>query len=74
MQALFESIGALFHTIGTISDLLTWLVCGLLDMGEMLMESVSVFSTVIKFFPQAVVTSLTAVCGGLVVLRIFGRS
>ena len=74
MQAIFEALGAVVNALLTIGSFGIWLFDGLIWMIGMMVKSVSMFGTVLNIFPAGVVSCITAVCGGLIVLRIFGRS
>lgn len=51
-----------------------WLLSGTVRLGTMLTESVNIFAEILDFFPAAITSTLIAICGGLIVFRIFGRS
>lgn len=53
---------------------LIWLISGLGNLVTMMGESIVIMEDVLQFFPNAVSSTLISMLGGLVVLRIFGRS
>lgn len=53
---------------------LVWLVSGLGNLAAMMSESIVIMEDVLQFFPTVVSSTLISMLGGLIVLRIFGRS
>lgn len=51
-----------------------WLLQGLLNLGTIMTESTNIFAEILSFLNPVVTSTMIAVCGGLVVFRIFGRS
>lgn len=51
-----------------------WMLGGLLNLGTVMTESINIFAEILEFLPSVVTSTMIAVCGGLVVFRIFGRS
>lgn len=63
VQSIFMGIKFLF-----------WMLGGLLNLGTVMTESINIFAEILEFLPSVVTSTMIAVCGGLVVFRIFGRS
>lgn len=74
MQWLLDALGTLLNAILNLGDMGLWLFSGLVTLARMMDDSISILTTVLKFFPFEVYTAIIAVFGGLIVLRIFGRS
>lgn len=74
MQALLDFCSTIFNAIQTLGDMGIWLAQGLLVIAGMMAKSIAVFGSVMRMFPAAIASAVTGVCGGLIVLRIFGRS
>ena len=74
MQAVVEFLKTLLNAVLTLGDMGVWLAQGLLSIAGMMTEAIAVFGSVMRLFPFGVASAITAVCGGLIVLRIFGRS
>lgn len=74
MQALFDLLGTLVNFVITSLEMWQWLKTGLLMIVGMMVKSISVFGTVMRMFPLGVASAVVGVFGGLIVLRIFGRS
>ena len=51
-----------------------WMLGGLVNLGAVMTESINIFAEILEFLPTVVTTTMIAVCGGLVVFRILGRS
>lgn len=74
MAAIAEFIINLVYSIRSFFKIIFWWIRGIVDLGGMFNASIGILVDVFDFFPVAVVSSLMAVCGGLLVLRLFGRS
>ncbi len=74
MSAIVDFLSTIVNAVLTLGDMGIWLAQGLSSVGAMMMKSISVFGTVMRIFPFGVASAVTGVCGGLIVLRIFGRS
>lgn len=74
MSAIVDFLSTILNAILTLGDISIWLATGLANIGAMMVKSISVFGTVMRIFPLGVASAVTGVCGGLIVLRIFGRS
>ena len=74
MAAIGDLLTSLWYAFRNLFKILWWWICGIFDLADMFNTATTVLVDVFDFFPQAVVASLMAVCGGLLVLRLFGRS
>ena len=74
MAAIADFFINVIFSIRSFFKIIFWWLRGIVDLGEMFNASISILVDVFDFFPAAVVSSLMAVCGGLLVLRLFGRS
>lgn len=74
MEAIGEFLSTIVNAILTLGDMGIWLALGLLHIAGMMTKSIAVFGSVMRLFPVGVASAVTGVCGGLIVLRIFGRS
>lgn len=74
MDVIIKYIGAVLEAAITGVQYIVWLVGGLVNLGSVMSESMNLFREVLEFFPFSVSSTLIAMCGGLIVLRIFGRS
>lgn len=74
MEAIGEFLRTLLNAVLTLGDMGVWLAQGLLQIAGMMTSAISVFGSVMRLFPVGVASAVTGVCGGLIVLRIFGRS
>lgn len=74
MFSLFSQIGNLVESIVTIIRLLFWVIGGIDDVISLLNTALNSIIDMINIFPEVVGYAFMGVCGGLFVLRIFGRS
>lgn len=74
MEAIGEFLSTIVNAILTLGDMGIWLALGLLHIAGMMTKTIAVFGSVMRMFPVGVASAVTGVCGGLIVLRIFGRS
>lgn len=74
MAAIGDFLVNLIYSIRSFFKIIIWWIQGIVDLGEMFNASIGILVDVFDFFPAAVVSSLMAICGGLLVLRLFGRS
>lgn len=74
MAAIVESIGTMLNALLNLGDMGLWVFTGILRLASTMDDAISVLTSVLKIFPFEVYTAIVAVFGGLVVLRIFGRS
>lgn len=74
MAAIFDVILNVFRSLVNLVQVVFWLVEGVHRLAGMMINSISFFGETLDILPTAVASSMIAVCGGLVVLRIFGRS
>ena len=74
MEAIGEFLSTIVNAILTLGDMGIWLAQGLLLIAGMMTKTIAVFGSVMRLFPVGVASAVTGVCGGLIVLRIFGRS
>lgn len=74
MEALVEILSTIVNAILTLGDMGIWLAQGLLQIANMMTRAIAVFGSVMRLFPVGIASAVTGVCGGLIVLRIFGRS
>lgn len=74
MDVIIKYIGSLLEAGITGVQYIIWLVGGLVNLGAVMSESTILFREVLEFFPYSVSSTLIAMCGGLIVFRIFGRS
>lgn len=74
MSAIGDFFVNLIYSIRSFFKIIFWWIQGIVDLGGMFNVAIGILVDVFDFFPAAVVSSLLAVCGGLLVLRLFGRS
>lgn len=74
MSTIIDALLAIANSIRTLFELRIWLFEGLHWMIGMMVNGIGVLGNVLRIFPEMFVGCVVAVCGGLVVLRIFGRS
>ena len=74
LDGIIKSITTIVNLIHGFFKIIGWWIMGVVDLGEMFVQSLPVFTDIFSFFPVGVSSALIAVCGGLLVLRIFGRS
>lgn len=74
MEAIFNLFRSLVSGFFNGLEFLKWLLQGLSNLVIVMNESVNILNRTFEFFPDGIVTTLTAMLGGLVALRIFGRS
>lgn len=74
MFNIFQQIGNLIDAIFSIIEILIWVVMGLDDVVVLISSALDSLISMLEIFPPTISASLMAVCGGLFVLRIFGRS
>lgn len=74
MSVIISWLESLVDSIFTGIQFLFWLLGGLVNLGTVMTESINIFSEILQFLPGVVTSTMIAVCGGLVVFRIFGRS
>lgn len=74
MAAIGDFLLSLLYSVRSFFKIIFWWVRGIVDLGGMFNAAVGILVDVFDFFPTMVVSSLMAVCGGLLVLRLFGRS
>lgn len=67
LESLVQSFFMVFKFIG-------WLLGGLVNLGTIMTESINIFSEILDILPYSIASTLIAICGGLVVFRILGRS
>lgn len=71
---IFEQIGNVISAIFSIIEMLIWVISGLDDVITLISSALDSLLTMLDIFPVNAASALMAVCGGLFVLRIFGRS
>lgn len=74
MGAIVAFLESLIQSVFMIIQFIFWLLGGLVNLGTMMTESINIYAEILQFFPSVITSALVAICGGLVVLRIFGRS
>lgn len=74
LDGIITAITTIVNLIVGLFKIIGWWLMGIVDLGEMFVQSLPIFTDVFSFFPVHVASALIAVCGGLLVLRIFGRS
>lgn len=74
MKVIFAYLSSLFHGFVTLFKYIIWLISGVVNLGAIMTESVTIMGDVMQFFPSVISSTLVAMLGGLVVLRILGRS
>lgn len=74
MEWLVDAFRTLLNALINLGDMGLWVFNGILQLAASMDDAISVLTSVLKFFPFEVYTAIVAVFGGLVVLRIFGRS
>ena len=75
MEAIGSILLSLFEAGLRGFQVLLWLIGGLVNLCSVFSESINIFMEILSsFLPTAVSTTMIAVCGGLIVFRILGRS
>lgn len=74
MAAIGDFLISIGYSIRNFFKIIFWWISGIFDLADMFNTATTVLVDVFDFFPKVVVASLMAVCGGLLVLRLFGRS
>lgn len=74
MAAIGDLLTSLWYAVKNIFTIIFWWISGIVNLAGMFNTATTVLVDVFSFFPNVVVASLMAVCGGLLILRIFGRS
>lgn len=74
MGVIISWLESLVQSIFMVIQFVFWLLGGLVNLGTVMMESINIFAEILRFLPATVTSTMVAVCGGLVVFRIFGRS
>lgn len=74
MAPIISWLESLVQSVFTGIQFIFWLLSGLVNLGTIMTESINVFGEILRFLPEVVVSAMIAVCGGLIVFRIFGRS
>lgn len=74
MFSIFQQIGNVFSSLITILEVIWWVISGLDDVVVLLNSALNSLIAMLDIFPEAAAQALMGVCGGLFVLRIFGRS
>lgn len=74
MGVVISWLESLVQSIFMGIQFIFWLLGGLVNLGTVMTESINIFSEVLRFLPGVVTSTMIAVCGGLIVFRILGRS
>lgn len=74
MQVIISWLESLVQSIFMGIQFIFWLLGGLVNLGTVMTESINIFAEILGFLPGVVTSTMVAVCGGLIVFRIFGRS
>ena len=74
LDGVIKGITTIVNFIVALFKIIGWWIMGVVDLGEMFVQAMPIFTDIFSFFPVAVASALIAVCGGLLALRIFGRS
>lgn len=74
MLNLFQQATTMIDSLITFVKVIAWVISGMDDVLEMLVHALDSFTDILAIFPINVGEALMGVCGGLFVLRIFGRS
>lgn len=74
MGAIGDFLVQLIYSIRSFFKIIFWWISGITDLAGNFNAAIGILVDVFDFFPAVVVSSLMAVCGGLLVLRLFGRS
>ena len=74
MGAIGDFLVQLIYSIRSFFKIIFWWFSGITDLAANFNAAIGILVDVFDFFPAVVVSSLMAVCGGLLVLRLFGRS
>lgn len=74
MAAIGDFLVQLVYAIRSFFKIIFWWFNGIHGLASNFNAAIGILVDVFDFFPAVVVSSLMAVCGGLLVLRLFGRS
>ncbi len=74
MFDIFSQIGNVFDSLISIIRVLLWVIQGLDDVVVLLTSALNSLLDMLDVFPENAAAALMGVCGGLFILRIFGRS
>ena len=74
MEVIFSYLQSFGEAIAAGVQYLIWMITGMGNLATMMQESIVIMEDVLQFFPNAVSSTLISMLGGLIVLRIFGRS
>lgn len=72
--SIFSSIGNMFSSLVTITEVIIWAVTSIDDVISLLTTALNSVISMLGIFPETVANALMGVCGGLFILRILGRS
>ena len=74
MKVIFAYLESFANAVAAGFHYLIWLISGLGNLATVMTESLNILEDVLGFFPNSITSTLIAMLGGLIVLRIFGRS
>ena len=74
MNVIISWLESLVQSVLSCIKFVFWLLGGLVNLGTVMTESINIFAEILEFLPGIVTSTMIAVCGGLIVFRIFGRS
>jgi len=74
MFSIFSQIGNVFSSMVTIIQVIVWALGGAGQVVGLVSTALSSMVAMLDIFPFEVASCLMGVCGGLFVLRIFGRA
>ena len=74
MNAIFTALKAFAEMLSNLVGMGFWLIRGIGMISDLLHAALFVIGEALDFLPDVVASGILGVCGGLVVLRIFGRS
>ena len=74
MQVIISYLQSMGEAFLAGFQYLIWMFTGMGNLATMMGESIVIMEDVLQFFPRAVSSTLISMLGGLIVLRIFGRS
>lgn len=74
MQAIGDFLLGIGNMIANLVGIVSWFIMGVGKVGDLLHAALFVLGESLDFLPDGVSAAILGVCGGLVVLRILGRS
>lgn len=74
MGVISDLILSAIQSIFMVIKFIFWFLGGLVNLGTVMTESINILAEIFEFLPTVVTTTMIAVCGGLIVFRVLGRS